>query len=150
MTIDNKHNFADAEVLLDNDHYAPAYYEPTAQPVMTTTVLAATPATTFSDEKTNAPASNSGNISPVSNPGYSCQSPEVASHNVQHKRNVFAGALWGVAIGLILLGPIGAVAGGFGGAHIVKRRERRWCRKNGWYHHDVSVPMTSHTVPVAT
>lgn len=148
MTIDNKHNFAEAEILLDNDHCAPAYYEPTSQPFMTT--FAATPITTFSDSKTNTPASNSGNIPTISNPGNSGRSPEVVAHKVQHKRNVVAGALWGVAIGLILLGPIGAVAGGFGGAAIVKHRERRWCRMNGWYHHDVRVPMTSCTVPVVT
>jgi hypothetical protein len=53
----------------------------------------------------------------------------VSSLNVQHKKNVVVGVAYGVLLGAVLLGPVGVVAGGFGGRAVVRRCERRWCRR---------------------
>jgi hypothetical protein len=55
--------------------------------------------------------------------------PNSRLHKELHKKDVLVGIVSGVAVGGILLGPIGAVAGGFGGRYIVKRRERRYRRR---------------------
>jgi hypothetical protein len=45
------------------------------------------------------------------------------------RRNVAIGVAYGVLLGAVLLGPVGVVAGGFGGRAVVRRRERRWCKR---------------------
>ena len=123
MTIDNKHNFADAQVLLDSDYFPSTDDEP----------VHAVLVSPDSEPDVKAPVAvpvHATNVSPVNNSGTSPrgQDPDIVAHNIEHKKNVVKGVISGVAIGLILFGPIGAIAGGFIGSSIVNRRERRWHR----------------------
>lgn len=130
MTIDNKHNFADAKVLFDSDYFPST----NAEPVQAVLVSPANE----SDVKTPvAVPVHTASVSPVNESGAAREDrdPDIAAHNVQHKKNVMTGVISGVAIGLILFGPVGAIAGGFIGSTIVNRRERRW---NRCHHHGVS------------
>ena len=122
MTIDNKHNFADAQVLLDSD-----YFPSTDEPVQAVLV------SPDNESDVKAPGAfrvHATNVSPVNNPGTAPrgQDPDTVAHDIQHKRNVVTGVISGVAIVLILFGPIGAVAGGFIGSSIVNLREKGWHR----------------------
>jgi hypothetical protein len=125
MTVDDTNKFAQAELLLDNDHFDSdavdsSLVAPAAQPVVTT----------YSTSKTDPAMANDQNSStPSSGPQGTDQDADMVSHNVQHKKNVVIGVASGVLLGAVLLGPIGAVAGGFGGRAIVRRRERRWCQR---------------------
>jgi hypothetical protein len=130
MTFNDTTKYAEAEIVLDNDHFGSNAVDSqvvlaAAQPVLATTPkLSTTTTKTYDSAKIN--------YQDPSSPYYATQGTDrdadLVLHNVQHKRNVVIGVSSGVLLGLILLGPIAAVAGGFIGWRIVRRRERRWCR----------------------
>jgi hypothetical protein len=120
MTLDDTNKFAKAEILLENDHFGSDAVA--AQPVVTTL-------STYTDSaKTNGDAQKTSTV--YSESQGTDRDADLVLHNVQHKKNVVIGVISGVLLGAVLLGPIGAVAGGFVGRAIVKRRERRWCRRD--------------------
>jgi hypothetical protein len=127
MPLDETNEFAEAEILLDNDCFGSDAADspvPTALPV----------ATSYRSSTDSAILSTSNNdhkntsTTLVTSPGTG-RDTDTVLHNVQHKKNVVVGVVSGVFVGAVLLGPIGAVAGGFGGRAIVKHRERRWRRR---------------------
>lgn len=133
MTIDNKHNFADAEVIFEGD-YVPvpsaAGNEPVAVLVSSNDSDSKTPfvaATTIhqTTSSSSAPIVVNGTIVTPAPTGQTQNAPDMTAHNVQHKKNVVTGVFTGVLVGAILLGPVGAIAGGFLGSHIVNSREKR-------------------------
>jgi hypothetical protein len=141
MTIDNKHNFADAEVLLDSDYFpsTDGEREPIAQAVLVSDESQAktSVATPIASATTVQSAFNTGfrivNNQNGTTPSGGGQDPDdMTAHNVQHRKNVVTGVISGVLIGAIILGPIGAIAGGFIGNSIVNGRERRWCHHHGF------------------
>lgn len=128
MTIDNKHNFADAEVLLDDDCFPVDDAEPVAQAVLVETVEASS--------ETKPPVTTTTSRTTVNNNNTPTeyQFPDMTAHNEQHKRNVKKGVVGGVVLGGLFFGVVGAIAGGFIGSSIVNRRERRWhYRHRGFY-----------------
>ena len=132
MTIDNKHNFADAEVLLDDEYFPMDDAEPVAQAVLVETVE------TTSEMK--PPVTTTSRTTVVnSNTPTEHHFPDMTAHNEQHKRNIVRGVISGVLLGGILLGPIGAIAGGFIGSSIVNGREKRWHYRRRGFH-----PVGSH------
>jgi hypothetical protein len=117
---------AETEILLDNDHFDSDAED------LTTPELVAQPVLTSFSAKTDSAMTNDQNTGTQSSTSTSegtGQDADMVSHNVQHKKNVVVGVAYGVLLGAVLLGPVGAVAGGFGGRAIVRRRERRWCRR---------------------
>lgn len=129
MTIDNKHNFADAEVLSDDEYFPRDESEPVAQAIFVSTAAEVTnesksPVVTQSIPTSSIPINN--NTTSSNNTTAGGRDPDTTAHIVQHKKNVVTGVISGVLLGGILLGPIGAIAGGFIGSSIVNRRERRW------------------------
>jgi hypothetical protein len=126
MTLDDTNKYAKAEILLDNEHFGSNAVDSqvlTAQPVKATTLSNTTKtydSVNINEQKTSTLHSASQGTG---------RDADMVSHNVQHKRNVVIGVTSGVLLGAVLLGPLGAVAGGFGGHAIVRRRERRWCRR---------------------
>jgi hypothetical protein len=133
MTIDNKHNFADAEVLLDDEYFPIDDAEPIAQAVLVDTTCdeIKIPFTAPSSNGTHVTNFNANNNPPTENQNHF---PDMTANNEQHKHNVARGVITGVIIGGILLGPIGAIAGGFIGSSIVNGRERRWHYRRRGFH----------------
>lgn len=130
MTFDETNKFVEADFLLDNDHFVSDAedFSPVsaAQPAVSTyssSKANSTPANDQANTNTRSSASQQGTDQDADMVSHNVQ------HNVQHKKNVVIGVAYGVLLGAVLLGPIGAVAGGFGGRVIVRRRERRWCQR---------------------
>ena len=120
MTIDNKHNFADAEGLLDNDCYSHAsFLEPTALPV-SPTAIAEPILLSKADEKVSSRESSAVASNSVADPEH--RDRDRMNHNVHHKSNIVTGIISRILIGSILLGPIGVTTGAVIGSSIVKRR----------------------------
>jgi hypothetical protein len=132
MPFDDTNKAAEAEIQLGNDHYLDLNAKDFSPELVAQSVVSrrkfGTKQTDDSDMLTNHDQNSSTPSSTVEGTGQAADA-DMVTHNVQHKKNVVVGVAYGVLLGAVLLGPIGAVAGGFGGRAVVRRRERRWGRR---------------------